>query len=272
MEPQVKWPHGARWGGGHQGRGGAWDNCSNGDQPHREAIIVSDVEEVGRWWPWGGAARGNVCRRGRQWEVQPPMVVDLEPRPQERGNGSNLHETKEIHLIHLVWLYSKVLLSKLYFFGSVESRRWKTIQINKDNWVQRSSIIKSIVPLPKDLKVHCLIRLLAAGVRRLSHHTLVKMILKRSYRYHATLHHVRTFHLGLTTNQAYILSNQHTFHGEWKAFITFLSENQRWNFQSHTISKLWNWLWEIKSQLKLKIILWRMAHDCVCQQEREIKA
>jgi hypothetical protein len=44
----------------------------------------------------------------------------------------------------------------------------------------------------------------------------------------------------------------------------FVSENGRGEpSDQHEMSKLWKRLWAIKAPPKMKIILWRMAHDCL---------
>ena len=98
----------------------------------------------------------------------------------------------------------------------------KTIRIIKDNWIQSTTTIKSVVHLPENLKVRSLIDEVAGRwnediVRSYFSEDDAEKILQIHY----AILHVRTFHLGLTPNQEYILSNQHTHSQDWKAFITF---------------------------------------------------
>jgi len=100
-------------------------------------------------------------------------------------------------------MYGKEILMKgiLWRVGN-----GKTIRIIKDNWIQCTTTIKSVVHVSENLKVRSLIDEVAGRwnediVRSYFSEDDAEKILQIHY----AILHVRTFHLGLTPNQEYIM-------------------------------------------------------------------
>jgi hypothetical protein len=135
-------------------------------------------------------------------------------------------------------MYGKEILMKgiLWRVGN-----GKTIRISKDNWVQSSTIIKSVVQLPEDLKVHSLIDEVASRwneeiVRSYFSEDDAKKILRIPLCYTSCEDFPSWTHTksGIyTVKSAYSLKRLESLHH-------FLSENGRGEpSYQHELSKLW---------------------------------
>jgi len=141
----------------------------------------------------------------------------------------------------------------------------KTIRIIKDNWIQSTTTIKYVVHLPENLKVRSLIDEVVGRwnediVRSYFSEDDAEKILQIPLCYTScedfpSWPHTKS---GIyTVKSAYSLKRLESLHH-------LLSENGRDEpLDQHEMSKLWKRLWAIKAPPKMKIILWRMAHDCL---------
>jgi len=159
-------------------------------------------------------------------------------------------------------MYGKELLMKGIIWRVGDGR---TIRITRDYWVNDSSMLKPIVSISDNSNVYSLIDGAAGSwneemVRACFNEDDAEKILQIPLchtpceDFPAWLHTKSGIY---TVKSAYFLARLESFH-------VFLGENGRGETSDQSkISKSWKRLWAIQAPPKMKIVLWRMAHDCL---------
>ena len=159
-------------------------------------------------------------------------------------------------------MYGKELLLKGIIWRIGDG---KCIRIIKDHWVQESHLLKPTVFIPEDLKVHSLID----GTTCSWNEEVVRLCFKED-----DAEKILQIPLCLTpcedfpawpytktgtytVKSAYYLVRMESFH-------VFLGENGRGETSNQNeTSKCWRRLWAIQAPPKMKIVLWRIVHNCL---------
>jgi hypothetical protein len=160
-------------------------------------------------------------------------------------------------------MYGKELLEKGVLWRVGDG---KTIRLIKDCWVpDHAMLLKPKVPLPNDLTVSFLIDDEKGEWNKdLIHECFDDVVADKIL--HIPLCHTPCVDLPAwqhnksgvyTVKSGYYLTRLNNFHNAQS-----INEKGENSDQKETM-KLWKCLWSIKAPTKMKIVLWRMAHDCL---------
>jgi hypothetical protein len=154
----------------------------------------------------------------------------------------------------------------------VQGLRWgigdgRTVKIQSDNWVPRypPEILKPTSPIPANATVHCLLDDVSKGwceetVRAFFSPSVAAQILKIPIARHDREDFVCwpfTKHGTYTVKSAYNLARS-------SKFFESQSKTGKGSASSEKeMEKNWKLVWKIKAPGKMKIHLWRFAHNCL---------